>query len=69
MGNNNKKSKFIAVDVWRPAFGRVSEAAIYQLYKEKSGCTDEEFSKVTLRGAVDFLRKLEKPDYQPKKLK
>jgi len=59
------KNRFIAVDVWRPTFGDPSVKAINELFKRDSGLSDAECRETTLRNKVDFLRKLEKPDYKP----
>jgi len=61
-------TRFIAVDVWRPAFDRPSVKAIFELYQTHSKCSDEQLRRVELRSAVDYLRKLEDPFYEPRDL-
>lgn len=75
MGNfNNKRTKsetgkpakskgYIAVDVWRKQFGRISESAIKFIYQEKFGISDENMKKKDFSEMVNALRRLEDPDY------
>lgn len=68
MENKQRKNKFTSVDVWRPTFGGVSVKAIFELYRNLSGCTQQEFAKTKFREMVDYLRKLDNPNYSPKQL-
>ena len=65
MNKERKKNRFISVDVWRSSFGDISVKAIFELYRTHSGCTSEQFKKTKMRDMVDYLRKLDNPDYVP----
>ena len=68
MARVKKKNRFVAVDVWRSEFGEPSVKAIFELYRVHTNCTQEELKQTSLREAVDYLRKLEKPDYESKNI-
>lgn len=76
MGNYNNKKKttqetdkparkreYIAVDVWRTHFGRISQLAIKSIFQKKFGISDENMKKKDFSEMVNALRRAENPDY------
>lgn len=55
--SKKRKNNFLDVDLSRAEYGDVSVKAIYELYRVKSKCTQEEFRKASFKDMVDFLRK------------
>lgn len=60
-----KRKRFLAVDVWRSKFGKISEKAIYEIYASTFGISQENMKKKTFTECVNGLRSYENPDYVP----
>ena len=76
MANQKKKKKkfqprqpFLAVDVWRSEFGPVSVRAVYDVFQAKRKIKTQDLWNYSFSDCVNYLRKLEDPDYIPPKNK
>lgn len=60
-----RKREYIAVDVWRTHFGRMSVEAVKFIFQKKFDISNENMKKKDFSEMINRLRSDENPDYIP----
>jgi len=59
-----KRLPFTAVNPWMTQFSPIAERAVYDVFVEKSGINPQNVRKYSFSHCVNFLRRLEDPEYK-----